>query len=1284
MSNASRRSIHRRHALAIAAAAVLGPLSATPAAAAVCTWDTTSGNWSAITNWLGCVTGNGNPVQTPGSNDTANIGATGVVTIDSAQAVQSLNNAGQINLDAFTLTLAGGGTVNSGTINVGSATAAALQVNAGHNINNAGGVINVANGSVLNQFGSTISGGTINTTGTGALMAFSSGNNVLDNVKLNGLLDVQTNANARERIANGLTLDGSANVGNGGILSFDSSLTSGGSQTIAGNAIFNLNDAGARLSIEGGGSTTLASTVVVRGQGNIGQANYVGGNNVLTNNGRISADVAGGTLVLTPPGNAGSVVNNGVLDARGGGTLAISTNVDNSGGLINAQNASNVVLGGITIKGGTLGTSGSGVIQAASSGNNFLDGTKITGTLDMTGIANSRARLINTSTLNGAINVANGGILSLDSSQSAGNAVALNGTGVINLNDAGARLSIEGGGTSVLGVGTTVRGQGNIGQALYVGGNNVLTSNGLISADVAGGTLNIVAPGNAGSFVNNGTLQAINGATLLLSTNIQNNAGSQIVAGAGSQVVQNGVTLNGVINVSGGGVLTTVSSGNNVLNAVTLTGALDVQTIANGRERIANGLTLDGGVNVGNGGILAFDSSLTSGGSQTIAGNATFNLNDAGARLSIEGAGSTTLASTVVVRGQGNIGTAAYVGGNNTLTNNGLVSADVNGKTLELTAPGNAGSFVNNGTLQAIDGATLLLSTNIQNNAGSEIIAGAGSQVVQNGVTLNGVINVSGGGVLTAVSSGNNVLDNVALTGVFDVQAIANARERIANGLTLDGSANVGNGGILSFDSSLTSGGSQTIAGNAIFNLNDAGARLSIEGGGSTTLASTVVVRGQGNIGQANYVGGNNVLTNNGRISADVAGGTLVLTPPGNAGSVVNNGVLDARGGGTLAISTNVDNSGGLINAQNASNVVLGGITIKGGTLGTSGSGVIQAASSGNNFLDGTKITGTLDMTGIANSRARLINTSTLNGAINVANGGILSLDSSQSAGNAVALNGTGVINLNDAGARLSIEGGGTSVLGAGTTVRGQGNIGQANYVGGNNTLTNNGLILADVAGGTLAINAPANAGSVVNNGTLRAQDGTLTVNSALVNHGMLRADAAGVMNLPTNFANDGLMTGVGKFALSGTLANNGHMRPGTPGGAPGALTLAGNYAQGAAGWFDVGLDGASFGSLAVGGSAALDGMIGVICGGTCNYAVGTSWIVMTTGGTNLVSGTFAGPVAMSGFSSGAFAVTYLPNQVVLNVTEATVGVVPEPGTVALMLAGLAVVGFVARRRVGA
>ncbi len=157
--------------------------------------------------------------------------------------------------------------------------------------------------------------------------------------------------------------------------------------------------------------------------------------------------------------------------------------------------------------------------------------------------------------------------------------------------------------------------------------------------------------------------------------------------------------------------------------------------------------------------------------------------------------------------------------------------------------------------------------------------------------------------------------------------------------------------------------------------------------------------------------------------------------------------------------------------------------------------------------------------------------------------------------------------------------------------------------------------------------------------------------------------------------------TGKGTFALCGTLTNNGHVTPGTPGGEPGALTLNDKYAQGAAGSFDVGLDGLTFGSLAVSGSASLDGTIRAICQGACDYAVGKSWVVMMTGGSNLVSGAFAGPVAMTGFSAGAFSVTYLSNEVVLYVTTATVGAVPEPATVALMLAGLAAVGFAAKRR---
>ena len=60
----------------------------------------------------------------------------------------------------------------------------------GHNVDNTGGVINIGNGSVANQFGSSISGGTINTTGSGALVAFNSGSNFLNAVTLNGTLDM--------------------------------------------------------------------------------------------------------------------------------------------------------------------------------------------------------------------------------------------------------------------------------------------------------------------------------------------------------------------------------------------------------------------------------------------------------------------------------------------------------------------------------------------------------------------------------------------------------------------------------------------------------------------------------------------------------------------------------------------------------------------------------------------------------------------------------------------------------------------------------------------------------------------------------------------------------------------------------------------------------------------------------------------------------------------------------------------------------------------------------------
>ena len=1076
------RNPFARTSLALAAFLVMSAVPTQSAlAGASCTWTPTSGDWATAGNWSCDV------VPSGPSQDNATIAAGKTVTVSSAQSIWGLTNAGGIDIDAFTLTLqSGGSTTNSGTINVGTAlvTASLLAFN---DIANTGGVINLANGSFLNQFSSAITGGTINTSGTGALTVFSNGSNGLSGVTVNGLVDMATNANARERVSNGLTLNGTVNIANGGILSLDSSAVP--IQTIGGTGSINLNDAGAHLSIEGNGTTTLGSGITVQGQGNIGTAVYVGGANTLVNDGHILANVNGGTLTITPPGNSGSLTNNGTLSASNGGTLALQTAVANNG-TISALAGSVVEQDGVHITGGAITTTGSGVFRADSSGGNYLDGATVTGTLDMTTLANARERIVNGLTVNGNVNVANGGILSLDSAETTGGALTISGTASINLNDANARLSVEGNGSTTLGTGITVHGQGNIGQALFIGGANTLTSNGLISSDVSGGTLEITAPGNSGSFVNNGTLQAVNGGTLLLSTNIVANPGSQIISGTGSKVVQNGVTINGTFTSSGGGLFTASSNGNNILSDVNFSGNLDATSAVNARERIGNNITLNGAVNIANGGIVSLDSTLSA--DNTISGHTTFNLNDAGAELSVEGNGTTTLGANVIVRGQGLFGQALFSGGANALTNNGLVSADVAGGTLNVVSPADSGSFTNNGTLQAINGAILELSTSISANPGSQILAANGSQVLQNGVTLDGAINTMGSGVLTATSNGNNVLNAVTLNGTLDATSVVNSREVIVNGATINGVVNIAKGGIVSLDSAATTGGAQTITGTVSINLNDPAAWLSVEGTGTTTLGANVVVHGQGNVGQALFIGGANTLVNNGRISADAAGGTLTINTPGNSGILQNAALVDARDGGTLVLSTNVANDGGTISALTGSSVVQNGVTITGGTMSTAGTGTINLTSSGNNFLNGVTIAGTVDMSTAVNSRERLINGATLDGAINIANGGILSLDSTAIPNQTIS--GTGTINLNDPAARLSIEGTGTTTLGSGITVRGQGNIGAPLFSGGANTLTNNGLILADVSGGTLTIAQPANSGTLVGGGTLQANGGTLAL----------------------------------------------------------------------------------------------------------------------------------------------------------------------------------------------
>jgi hypothetical protein len=975
------RTPARQHAIALAAAALLGPLALAPAAAASCTWNSTNGNWNELAKWLACVTGNGNPAGSPGAADSAVIGATGVVAVTTGQSVNTLNNAGTVNITTGSLRLLGPTITNSGSITVGQGGLLAAQ--AGQTIGGGGSIVfadsntsnrlnlegtgnivlgagttvrghtgfigqqafvggtvtltnngaisadvgggtitlatnggttnngvlsalnggtlllntavnNTASGQIIAGAGSTVVqngvtlNGVINVSGTGTFRASNSGSNFLDAATFSGTLDLAS-ATGGQRITNGLTLNaGVINIGTGSVLAAQ------GDQSFSGNGsiVFADSNTSNRFNLEAG-NLTLGAGVTVRGHtGFIGQQAFLGGAATLTNNGTISADVAGGTITLA---TNGGTTNNGTLSAQNGGTLLLNTAVTNNpAGQIVVGTGSTVVQNGVALN-GVINVSGGGTFRANNSGNNFLNAATFTGVLDLastTAVERVTGGLVLN---NSTIRVGNGSVLAPQGDQT------FSGTGTILFadNNSGNRFNLEAGDLT-LGAGVVVRGDtGFIGQQSFVGGTAKLINNGTISADVAGGTITLAPNGGT---TNNGTLSAQNGGTLLLNTNVVNNASGQILAGAGSTVVQNGVVLSGALNVNGTGTFRPSNNGNNFLDAVSLTGNLDMASAAS-VEQVRNGLALNNStIRIGSGSVLAprGDQAFSGTGTILFADNNTSN------RLNLE-AGDLTLGANITVRGDtGFIGQQSFLGGTSRLINNGTISADVSGGTITL-APN--GGTTNNGTLSAQNGGTLLLNSAVSSTAAGQILAGTGSTVVQNGVTLSGPLNITGTGTFRPTNNANNFLNAVTLAGTIDLASMA-AVERVTGGLALNaGVILIGAGSVLAPQ------GVQSISGTGsiVFADSNTSNGLNLEAG-ALTLDAGVTVRGHtGFIGRQSFIGGAASLINNGTIHAEVAGGTITVSP--------NNGLT---GSGTL------QTSGGAINLATTSNSTQGRLVMGG------------------------------------------------------------------------------------------------------------------------------------------------------------------------------------------------------------------------------------------------------------------------------------------------------------------------------------------------------------------
>lgn len=455
-----------------------------------------------------------------------------------------------------------------------------------------------------------------------------------------------------------------------------------------------------------------------------------------------------------------------------------------------------------TLTGGSVNVGPGGRFVFGPNSVNYLDRTQVIGDIYAATTGTPKLRLRNGADFTGNAYI-NGPLSDLVYEYSAtlgtGQSIILGGTNsAIQLSrDASTGANT----TFTIASGAAVRGAGQLLNGVAgTGAPPAIVNNGLISADVVGQTLFIWPD----AFVNNGTLQATKNSYLQLSKSVWTNNGT-IQATSTTIRLDGALTNNGTIVLDGSqmflegtystptlGLTNVIRSSNSTIYLAGL--VMNAGTTLNlpasvGTVELFGGTIRGGTVTLGGGGLLFtssggfFDGAtligdlkfaqssgllrLTNGGSftgnatlsnnnahlvyeysGTLASGQTIHLPDLSARLSVSrnstlGADSTlTIASGATVRGRGSVASGAFTGGTtNTVINNGLISADINGSTLTLKP----NVLVNNGMLQAINGGVMSITPGSFTNASTGMLRAASGGRITFG-PFNGLLtgNVNG------------------------------------------------------------------------------------------------------------------------------------------------------------------------------------------------------------------------------------------------------------------------------------------------------------------------------------------------------------------------------------------------------------------------------------------------------------------------------------------------------------------------------------------------------------
>ncbi len=263
---------------------------------------------------------------------------------------------------------------------------------------------------------------------------------------------------------------------------------------------------------------------------------------------------------------------------------------------------------------------------------------------------------------------------------------------------------------------------------------------GTITAD-ATSTLNL-----GGSFAtpNLGTLSVAAGSSVNV-TGAWDNSGQNFTfnAATGSWTLNGGTITGGSLGFANSTTLVVTFSPSNLLSGVTVNGDLTLNTTS-AVTKIAGGTTFA----MAHLAVNAADLGFAPG--QTLSGTILFEGAATGTRhVEMNGtAGSFTIGPSGVIRtnagltGNGDIGGIFEFGGAMTLANNGLISSQVSGRTITVSATG----VSNAGTLEAVNGGILAVPVGYTQTAG--------------------ITRVSGGSTISAVDPVNaNMLNTITIAG---------------------------------------------------------------------------------------------------------------------------------------------------------------------------------------------------------------------------------------------------------------------------------------------------------------------------------------------------------------------------------------------------------------------------------------------------------------------------------------------------------------------------------------